>query len=111
MQDVWQKLVQLIIAAAQGLEMEDQTIQQAIVMLHQYTVMQMKGDVSQDVHFDKEKDEMSTLMSFASKALVCLMVSSKLQNREVHMLASNVRTIVQSFVNEAVEQQQKIRAE
>ena len=66
--------------------------------------MQLKGEVSHRDFIMMGDDEMSSRISYASKALVCLMVSSKLQNSDIFMVAQNVRLIVQGFVNDAHEQ-------
>ena len=54
--------------------------------------MQMRDDE----HFDTDAidEDVDSMMKFSGKALVCLMLSSKMQSRDCHLLSSNVRHMV-----------------
>lgn len=66
--------------------MEDQTIQQAIILLKLIVLKK-----------DRVK---SSLVDLASIALVCLMIASKVQDSDMHLKVANVAQLIQKFIDD-----------
>ena len=86
-QEVWFSLVQLLISAAQGLDMEDQTIQQALMLMKTLSL--------------ERKSELETSMyDELCQGLVCLMVASKIQDSSMHLKVENVVQLLRKFLDD-----------
>lgn len=90
-QEVWFSLVQLMISAAQGLEMEDQTIQQALMLLKSLTLRRKRPE---------QNATAPNLFEETMQGLTCLMIASKVQDSDLHLRVENVVQLLRKFLED-----------
>ena len=57
------------------------------------------------LHSTQQLDHVTRFITQISQALTCLMIASKMQNSEVHLMAQKVRQTVQACMNDILHQQ------
>ena len=98
-QDVWFQVVELVLTAAQSLDIEDQTTQQAIILAKYYIVdVLAAGGNNEEVELGDGTG--SDFLDYALVALVCLMIASKVQSVEAYLRVTDVRKQILSLQSE-----------
>ena len=89
-----------MISAAQGLEMEDQTIQQALILLKIVVSLRKSPAATSPNLQDKDGAKVTPLFEMTSNGLVCLMLASKVQDSDMHLKVANVVQLLRKFIDD-----------
>ena len=79
--------------------MEDQTIQQALILL-KIVVSLTKSPAASPNFQDKDGAKVTPMFEMTSNGLVCLMLASKVQDSDMHLKVANVVQLLRKFIDD-----------